>query len=97
MPLGARVKALQRAEKAHPYLDEQRLSPERVAQRVRELDDLGSDWSATSTAAVAGPRKKDGEAVTARFEVVFEALTAFKQLQGHLDVPQQFVVPVDEA
>ncbi|KAJ1457990.1 hypothetical protein M885DRAFT_514545 [Pelagophyceae sp. CCMP2097] len=97
LPLGARVKALQRAEKAHPYLDEARLSPERVAQRVRELDELGFDWSATPTAAAAGPRKKRGEAAAARFEVVFEALAAFKQLQGHLDVPQQFVVPADMA
>jgi hypothetical protein len=52
-------------------------------ERVQQLSALGFSWVKTD-------RMHDGGR---RFEVIYAALTVYKQLHGDLFVPQQFVVP----
>jgi hypothetical protein len=51
--------------------------------RVQQLSELGFSWLKTD-------RVHDGGR---RFEVIYTALTVYKQVYGDLFVPQHFVVP----
>lgn len=79
LPLGSRLELLRAPES--PYFEG--LDEGEMLGRLAALGDVGVT---VGTAAARRPS-------TRRFEVVFDALVAFKEAHGHVHVPQGFTVP----
>ena len=93
LPLGSRLQTIKESDV--PYFDAATVGEETIAKRVAELARLGVMRRPAEPEAPAAAPKAAGakSSTTRRFEIVYEALSAYKAEKGHVNVPQTFVVP----